>query len=163
MEKLDLKRRVIVLARLTASKTDGSKSIIEVHKDSTFHEFYFWYNQIGNSRKVFLRTSSRIEGIYPHYTAAKTGAGLHLIFIRLQGTKRYNDILIKVFKKKIYRKMVHCAPDDPILGEFPKSSESFFDPTLYPWERPIGAGAALPYASYTTLQKRMDILTRKRK
>lgn len=159
MDKLNIKRRDIVLGKLVAIKRDGSKIIVEVHKNSTFHKFYFWYSQIGNSRKILLRTSSRIAEIYPHYTAARVGAGLHLILFRLNGNKDIKEIFIKISKKKIYRKMIHCSPDDPILGEFPKSQREHSDQSLPIWAPKLGGVPILPYANYKTLQERMDILT----
>ena len=126
--------KTAAIARLVATKKDGSRIVVEVHSNSTFHHFYHWYSQAAAGRpKIFLRASSRIAYIQPHYVAYRTRPGLHLTFIRLKGNKNIVEIYMKVSKKKMYRKLCSIPADDPLINDLPKREPNLL-PILPVWE-----------------------------
>lgn len=116
----------VVVAKLVATLDTGRKIIVQVHADSTFHNFYHWFTQDGSKRKIPTRTSSRIEGIQPVGAAYRIKAGLHLLFVRLSARKDVREVWIKVSKKKLYRFLTTAAPDKLPDG-LPKNSNLNID------------------------------------
>ena len=72
-----------VLARLTVTRQDDSKVIIEVHADATFHSFYQFFTQQGSKRstKKWTRSASRNEGLHP-VNAHLQVPGLEILALR---------------------------------------------------------------------------------
>lgn len=104
-----------VLARLTATREDGSKFIVEVPADATFHNFYRFYTQQGlkRSTKKFLRSASRNEGMHPTNQHRQI-PGLELValvLIRNRFGSPVKNTRIRYISKKAYKKLIHCAPD----------------------------------------------------
>jgi hypothetical protein len=113
-----------VVARLTITRADNSRKIIEVHEDATFHEFFRFYTQIGNRRstKTLTFTSSRITGLKP-INAHRYTPGLEVIRDRviersalLIGTKtgKFSPVIsmkLRIIKRKAYRRLITIAPD----------------------------------------------------
>src|SRR5688500_9277198 len=73
-----------VVARLTIARADNTKTIIEVHNDSTFSEFFRYYRQAGMKRstKVLAFTRSRNQGLH-HINAHLQTPGLEIIRDRI--------------------------------------------------------------------------------
>ena len=147
------KARAVVVAKLVATKIDGSQIIVEVHQDSSWHDFYHWYTKAGTSRKkTFVRTSSRIADIQPPHMAARLKHGLHLILIRLNARKDIKEIFIKVIKKKLYRKMVSCSPNDKVLG----GQNSNRAPGVNPFDLPRRHGAGLARVNMAFIRNKVN-------
>lgn len=147
-----------VVARMTITFKGSAKSmIVEVHDNSTFSDFYRFYSQVGRKRKQLMRTANRNEGITPHHTASRVKPGLEVLAERMPTyMKNINSVHIKVFKKRVYNRMLNCAPDQ--LGALPKN-----DLRIAHWSdvvrgRNRGIPVRLP-TEYLTFQKRMNILT----
>ncbi len=141
-------KKVKVIARMTIVKRGTSKrTIVEIHEDASFHQFYRWYSQEGRRHKRFVRGSQRSDGL--HFTRAQGRPGLDVLAERQQSfNKDIEKVTIKIFQKRIYKHLLTCAADQLTNG-LPTTQSQGLRAT--PPER-------LP-ATYTTLQKRMDLMT----
>jgi hypothetical protein len=105
-----------VLARLTVTRKNGARTIVEVRADATFHKFYRFYRQSGSKRstKTLIRTASRNEGLNP-VNAHQQVPGLELIALRLRNIQAESNpvesIRLRYFSKRAYRKLINAAPD----------------------------------------------------
>ncbi len=137
-----------VIARMTITKRSSTnKIIVEVRSDANFNKFYSWFSQEGRKRKKLQRTSQRNDGLY--FARGQGRPGLDVLAAhQMSFNKDIDKVTIKVFKKRAYEKMLTCRPDE--LGALPAASTARI-------VRPA-APLFLP-STYTTLQKRMDILT----
>lgn len=142
------KNKVKVIARMTIVKRGTAKRlIVEIHEDASFHQFYRWYSQEGRKHKRFIRFSQRNDGLI--FTHAQNQSGLDVLAERQQSfNKDIEKVTIKIFQKRIYKHLLTCAPDQLTDGL----------PTTQSHGLRAVAPARLP-ATYTTLQKRMDIMT----
>ena len=116
--------KVKVIARMTVTKTDGKKLIVEVHADATEHAFYHWYSQDGRKRKVFFRTSHRTDGAERVAQVLRSTPGLELLAERMKGNAymQVKDIKIRILLKRAYKRMTTCSADQ--LGTLPKCGPS---------------------------------------
>ena len=143
-----------IVARLTAIRTVGVKTIIEIHADATFSNFYKWYVQ-GNRRstKTFIRTANRNESL-PYINAHLHTPGLEAVKSRLESMKQFTSVSIRIYRKRDYRKLITAAPDQ--LG-LTKVSSTF---GKVPGAQRVGSQPnpiALPIG-YLTIKRRVDIL-----
>lgn len=146
-------RKPQVVARLTISQPNNVKLIVEVTESANFHQFYHWYRQEGRKRKIFLRTSSRNDGIKRHWRGAFEIPGLDVLAARVTSfNKTVTGVTLKVLRKRKYNALLTCPPDD--LGDGLPTAAN----TVAILEARKGIPVQLP-ANYLTLQKRMDILT----
>ena len=130
-----------VLARMTVTKADGKKLIVEVHDDSTEHTFYYWYSQEGRKRKQFIRTSHRTDGADGVAHTLRSAPGLELLAGRLKSSTymKVTDIKIRIILKRAYKRMTTCSADK--LGPLSKSGPAEYQPAdrvskpLYPVTR----------------------------
>jgi len=149
------KSKTVVIARLTAVREVGVRTIIEVHSDASFNSFYQYYTQEGMKRstKELIRTTGRNEGIRPWYRAYCTQPGLEVLATRMLDMKQFKSVKIRILKKRAYRQLLEAAPD--VLGL--TKVEPMTDPRFpamptprIPVRIPVG---------WLTIQDRMDILT----
>lgn len=114
-----------VAARLTINRADGSRLIIEVHNDSTFSKFFFYYRQIGNRRstKEFIHTKSRNEGLR-YINAQQQTPGLEVLADHITSSNKVfygrdgrakernpvTSMKLRIIKKREYRKLLNAAP-----------------------------------------------------
>ena len=104
-----------VLARLTITRQDDSRVIVEVSADATFHHFYAFYSQQGRRRstRTFKRWGSRNEHLHPVNCHLQI-PGLEMIALHFLHHKFGSPIRstrIRYFSKKAYRQLVRMAPD----------------------------------------------------
>lgn len=142
------KKKIKVVARMTIVKRGSSKRmIVEIHEDASFHQFYRWYMQEGRKHKRFVRSSQRNDGL--PFTRAQSLPGLDILAERQQSfNKDIEKVTIKIFQKRIYNHLLNCAPDQLAAGL----------PTTHHQNLRAAPAERLP-ATYTTLQKRMNIMT----
>jgi len=106
-----------VIARLTVTRANGWRTIVEIHADATFHGFYRYYRQFGNKRstKEFVRSASRIEFL-SFINAHLQQPGLDVIEKRLKAFGVESNPVIasklRIIKKRLYRKMLNARPDE---------------------------------------------------
>jgi hypothetical protein len=104
-----------VVARLTAFRKDGRRTIVEVYSSSTFHSFFYVYSQQGNRRstKSLSRVGNRNEAI-PNGLIT-SGFGLAAISVRLliwgRGDGEVIETKLRIFKKREYRRLLSVSPD----------------------------------------------------
>jgi hypothetical protein len=113
-----------VVARLTITRADNTKTIIEVHNDSTFSEFYFYYRQTGMKRstKVLAFTRSRNQGLH-HINAQQQTPGLEVIANSIKASSKallgrgvdgkenpVTSIKLRIIRKREYMRLLHMAP-----------------------------------------------------
>ena len=108
-----------VVARLTITRANNWKTIIEVHSDATFSKFYTYYRQFGNRRstKEFIHTRSRNEGLR-YINAHLQTPGLEVLADRAAdkvyyGRFKHNAVTsmkLRIIKKREYRRLLHAAP-----------------------------------------------------
>lgn len=109
-----------LVARLTVTRQNGRRVIVEVHADATFSRFYKFHVQDGNrwSTKTEVRTASRNEYL-PVINTHLHQPGLDVIDARLKVfNKTSNPVVsskIRIFKKRLYKKLVSARPDE--LGQ----------------------------------------------
>ena len=107
-----------VIARMTVTKADGKKLIVEVHDDATEHAFYCWYSQEGRKRKVFIRTSHRTDGADRVAQVLRSTPGLDLLAARMKTYMQITDVKIRILSKRAYKRMTTCSADQ--FGDLPK-------------------------------------------
>lgn len=150
-----------VIARLTAIRANGQRTIVEVNQGATFHSFYHYYIQDGlkRSTKRELRTASRNEGL-PHINAHLHMPGLEAIARKLQAyTPQANpvaSIKIRIIRKREYRRLITASPD--VLGLVKVSPMR--DPRLLP--KPVLRYPVHIPASHTPIKRRVSILLGRR-
>jgi hypothetical protein len=110
------KRKVV--ARLTVTREIGNVTIIEVHQDATFHEFYRIFTQVGRRRstKQLVRTASRNEGLQPWYAAHRMQPGLEVLAAKWLDRKGLS-VKLRIIKKRSYRRLINVAANE--LGPLP--------------------------------------------
>ena len=106
----------IVIARLTVTRADGKKTIVEVQPGATFHSFYQVYVQNGRrwSTKRWVRVASRNEGlmaINAHLQAPGLEAFAKRIAVFQSTTNPVVSSKIQIFKKRTYRRLLAAAPE----------------------------------------------------
>ena len=106
-----------VIASLTVTRQNGRKTIVEIHRDATFIQFYHFHSQDGlkRSTKRLVRIASRNEFL-PIINAHLHKPGLDVIAKRLESFgAQSNPVIntkIQIIKKRIYRKMLSMRPDE---------------------------------------------------
>lgn len=143
--------KTIVIARLTVTRKDDHRTIVEIHADATFSRFYRFHQQQGlrRSTKRFIRSASRNESL-PVINAHLYQPGLDVIARKLESLfKQSNPVVsvkIRIIKKRLYKKMINASPEQ--LG-LVKVNGTIKPPvrTLYP--RLIGK--AIPMAKFAKL------------
>lgn len=108
-----------VVARLTATREVGNVTIVEVHQDATFHNFYRVYTQVGRrySTKRLVRTASRNEWISPWYATYRIQPGLHLLEAKWKDRTNLKTVKLRIIKKKAYRRLINAPANE--LGPLP--------------------------------------------
>lgn len=118
-----------VVARLTVTRANGWKTIVEVEEGSKFHSFFRYYRQFRNKRstKELIRVANRAEHLMSMITSHRE-PGLEGIAHRMQatsdlmagsvavrlGTTDCNPIVslkLRIFKKRAYKQLLTAAPD----------------------------------------------------
>lgn len=105
-----------VIARLTVTRQDGKKTIVEVHPGATFHSFYQVYVQTGRrwSTKRQVRVASRNEGLMA-INAHRQTPGLEAFAARIAVFKSVSNPItsskIKIFKKRVYKRLLAATPE----------------------------------------------------
>jgi len=119
-----------VVARLTATREVGNVTIVEVHQDATFHQFYRIYTQIGRRRstKRLVRTANRNAWIEPWYAAHRTQPGLHLLEAKWKGRTNLKTVKLRIIKKRAYRKLINAPANE--LGPLPVIRNVLLKPTV---------------------------------
>ncbi len=136
----------MVIARLTAVRALGVRTIIEVHADATFQKFYHVFTQEGRRwrTKKEVRTASRNEWITPAYAAYRITPGLERIAERFATMPQFTSIKIRIIKKRAYKRLINLSADQlgplPMVGASPKKHA----PTLYP----VVIGKAIPVGKW---------------
>ncbi len=105
-----------VVARLTVTRADGRKTIVEIHADASFHQFFRYFRQQGlrRSTKELIRVANRNEGI--PVPGARAKPGLELILKRLEAYQGESNPIItkrlRIIKKRAYKKLLSARPDE---------------------------------------------------
>ena len=148
------KQKTVVVARLTAIRRVGVRTIIEVCADASFHDFYRYYTQQGSRRstKTLVRTASRNEGLHPWYRAYYLQPGLDVLATRMIDQKQFVSVKVRVIKKRAYRQLLEAAPD--VLGL--TKVKQLPDPRIAKLPTPR-LPVNLP-AGWLTIEKRMNII-----
>lgn len=106
----DQPAKAVVVARLTVTRANGWKTIVEVEAGSTFHSFFKYYKQFGNKRstKEHIRTASRNDGgrIQPRleHVASKLAVYQSMSNPIVRST-------IRIFNKAKYHALLNVSPD----------------------------------------------------
>lgn len=105
-----------VVARLTVTRADGRKTIVEVRADASFHAFFHYFKQQGlrRSTKELIRVANRNEGI--PVPSAREKPGLDLILKRLEAYQGKSNPIVshrtRIMKKRAYKKLLSARPDE---------------------------------------------------
>ena len=105
-----------VIARLTVTRKNGMKTIVEVHAGPTFHKFFHFYQQQGSRRstKTLTHCASRNEAL-SHINAHLQTPGLDRIAQQLESIMVTTNPVISskicIIKKREYRRLISCSPD----------------------------------------------------
>lgn len=145
-----------VIARLTVEREVGVKTIIEVHEDATFQDFYRFYTQDGrrHSTKKQVRAANRNEGLRPYTEAHRMTPGLEILAERFSMMPHVAKVSTRIMRKRAYRKLLAAAPDE--LGPLARTSVRL--PESRHWEREQGIPFVVP-STFTTMKKRFEIMT----
>ncbi len=114
-----------VVARLTITRADDTKVIIEVQADAKFSEFYKYYRQTGMKRstKEFIHSKSRNDGLLHYLNPQRQTPGLEVLAERFTasqpafyGTQTkgernpFTSMKLRIIRKREYKKLLHAAP-----------------------------------------------------
>jgi hypothetical protein len=105
-----------VAARLTVSRENGRRTIVEVYSNATFHSFYFFYSQKGNRRstKKLTRVAGRNEGS-PLVGVIRQPSGLDTIAKKLEMYQNQSNPItsskLRIYKRRAYRHLLSVSPD----------------------------------------------------
>jgi hypothetical protein len=96
-----------VIARLTLTRQDNTKVIVEVHRGARYAIFYHVFMQQGNKRstKRQVRIGSRAEGRNLEEIAIKWS-------VRDLLNNPITSARIKIYYKREYRRLVSARPDE---------------------------------------------------
>lgn len=154
MQELKSKKKSVVVARLTAIRGVGVRTIIEVCEDASFHDFYRYYTQEGSRRgtKTLIRTASRNEGLHPWHRVYRLEPGLDVLATRMIDQKQFSSVKVRILKKRVYRQLLEAAPDVLGLTKVARTIDRRI--SILPTPRiPVN----IP-AGWLTIEKRMDII-----
>jgi hypothetical protein len=100
-----------VVARLTVTRKNGWKTIVEIHSNARFHSFFHYYKQFANKRstKELIRTASRNEGGLR--TSGLDAIERKLMFYQNQSNPVIRSS-IRIIRKRTYRKLLSARPDE---------------------------------------------------
>lgn len=105
-----------LVARLTLKHADGFKMLIELHTDANFNQFYRCYKQQGRKRKEFTRFDVRQYGIGEVRDLDVMAA------MRMKTNPLLGSPVIKIYKKRAYKHLLTCAPDQ-LTGGLPNAGQ----------------------------------------
>jgi hypothetical protein len=152
MQELKSKKKPVVVARLTAIRSVGVRTIIEVCADASFHNFYRYYTQHGTRRstKTQVRTASRNEGLHPWHRAYRLTPGLEVLASRMLDQKQFSSVKVRILKKRVYGQLLEAVPDTLGLTKV--------TPMTAPWILPTPRIPVNIPAGWLTIEKRMNII-----
>jgi hypothetical protein len=149
-----------VAARLTLTHRDGSQTVIEVHADAGFQKFYRWYQRAPQAdAKHLTRVSMRNDAADLAEIEARTRKHFdNLARGSMQwAARQIVDAKLVVIDAPFYKKLLAASPVDLPGGGLARVSVPDWMMTEH-YSRPRGA-TRVPVQGYTTLQRRMDIMT----
>jgi hypothetical protein len=117
----DASARPDVIARLTITRQDNTRMIVEIHRGARYASFYHVFRQEGNKRstKTQVRMGSRAEGRSLEEIAIKWS-------MRDRSTNPITHIKIKIYRRREYRRLVSARPDE--LGLTKMSRPPIYSP-----------------------------------
>ncbi len=133
-----------LVARLTMTRRSGKKLIVEVHEDAGWSTFYHWFEvDVDSKKKMFLRNSDRNNSCNPLFETPgleQVAALVTKTFDKLAAhpvpkhalywsPSQIVDTQIKIYRKRLYKKLLGCAPDQ-LPGGGPVRIQSFESHTL---------------------------------
>jgi hypothetical protein len=107
-----------VVARLTVIRASGYRTIVEVHSDATFSNFYRFHRQLGAKRstKQFVRFGHQTEGCQWIGMQHQHKPSLETIAKRLEFyASQSNPVVskrIRIIHKRAYKKLLSARPDE---------------------------------------------------
>jgi hypothetical protein len=138
-----------VVARMTVTRADNSRMIVEIHSDATFSRFYHFYCQQGNRRstKQEIRVANRNTGL-PQMNAHLYDPGLEAVASLMP----VGGIKFRILRRRMYRQLCQAAPD--VLGLV--KATSYPDPRLVTMPTPRFP-LYIP-STHTTIERKWSIL-----
>jgi hypothetical protein len=111
----------VVIARLTLTRQDNTRIVVEIHRDVRFASFYRYYSQQGNKRstKSHVRTGGR------HEAASLEGVAINFK-TRERADNPSTNIRLKIFLKREYRRLIAAGAGE--LGLSRMSSLPIYSP-----------------------------------
>lgn len=96
-----------VIARLTLTRQDNTRMIVEIHRDARFASFYHIFRQQGNKRSTKKqvriggrREASSLEGVAINWK------------MRERADNPIIDIKLKIYRRREYRRLITARPDE---------------------------------------------------
>jgi hypothetical protein len=101
----------VVVARMTITRANGQRLIIEVEEGSTWSSFYKFYKQDGarRSTKTLIRTGGRQEG--GNRRPCLDAIAARITMVQWQ-TNPVVDVKIRIIQRRAYRRLVTARPDE---------------------------------------------------
>lgn len=152
---MNTKAKPVVIARLTAVRSVGVRTIIEIHADATFSSFYNYFTQDGKrtSTKKQVRSANRNEGLRPYDRAYRLQPGLEAIAEQFKTMPHFTNISVRILKRREYRRLINAAPDALGLTQVQSQLDARW------LTRRAGALPIYIPSNFMTIEKRMNILT----
>ena len=96
-----------VIARLTVTRANNEKVIVEVNENATFSNFYIFFKQTGKrwSTKAHIRTSNRNDAPGLESLAQK-------LSLCQSPSNPITNTRIKIYRKRAYRRLLSLRPDE---------------------------------------------------
>lgn len=118
MANEDAPVKAVVVARLTVTRANGMRTVVEIWADASFHNFYRYFRQNGarRSTKTLIRTASRNEGVSWMKFEPLHPVGLETIASRLENYAGESNPVVKksirIIRKRAYRQLLSARPDE---------------------------------------------------
>lgn len=149
-----------VAARLTLTHRNGAQTIVEVHADASYTAFYRWYQRGAREHaKHLTRTALRNDAadlaqieqrMRAHFDRLARGSVIWLPWQVVESK-------LIVLDGGLYKKLLKALP-----GELPGGGPArVVVPEYLKRENVTHRRTHIPVSGYTTLQRRMDIMTGK--
>jgi hypothetical protein len=101
----------VVLARLTLTRANGRRTIVEVHEGATWSAFFHYFSQDGKKRrtKTQIRSAGRTDG-------GRLNPSLENVASKLAVYQSMSNPVvrstIRIFRKARYQQLLNARPDE---------------------------------------------------
>lgn len=152
-------KKAAVIARLTLTNRAGQQTVIEIHADAGFQNFFRWYTRpVGRRDKHLIRVSARNDAQDLEALEGRLRTQFDKLAAHSAVAWKNSQIVttkLVVLQRKLYKKILAASPDQLLGGGPARVSVS------EPLRSSVQPSSRKYVAGYTPLAKRWSIITGK--